>query len=390
MKKVLFITCRFPFPPLKGDQFRTNNFLRFFSGNYLIDILTFIDKGINKGKLGDIKSYTQNIYSFGHDFINKILALRLFYKLLPLQVLLFYNRHYINFLKKHAHEYEYIYLSTLRLGYLLPYLPLQKTIVDYIDSLSLNMRRRSFTERNILLKIICKIESLLMQRYEKKIARCYPYVLISSDQDQQYINSPRLKLVPLGIDMYLFNRDKVQPRQEQIDILFYGNMRYYPNQDAVIYFIENVYTKFIRLSELSFYIVGVNPPSIIQKYTQHKNIYVTGYVEDVKPYLKKAKVVIAPMVSGSGNQFKIIEAMAMECAVITSEIGNKGLHAKEEKEIMIARSPEEWNRLIEKLLSDSTLATAVGKQARVFIEQNYSFENFSKIVHSIFDKNPSN
>lgn len=163
-------------------------------------------------------------------------------------------------------------------------------------------------------------------------------------------------------------------------LVFVGKMNYEPNIIAVTYFAKHIFPTLRQTyHDLTFQIVGAHPTKKVKLLAQSPGISVTGYVEDIKPYLQKATIVVAPMLTGAGVQNKIIQAMSYGCCVVTTPIGAEGLHIQKE-EIGVFDNQESLILGIQNLLKDKNLRKQKGIAARQYVINNLS----EKIVASQF------
>lgn len=161
-------------------------------------------------------------------------------------------------------------------------------------------------------------------------------------------------------------------------IMFIGKMNYEPNVVAVTYFAEKVLPQLcVRYPKLQFLIVGAHPDVRVQKLAKQSNITVTGFVDSLEPYYRKATIVVAPMLTGAGIQNKIIQAMSYACCVVTTSIGAEGLTIKN-NEIGIFDGAEEMIEGISILLSNRELRKHMGDVARKYVIENLSEEVIAK------------
>src|SRR5262249_35918041 len=147
-------------------------------------------------------------------------------------------------------------------------------------------------------------------------------------------------------------------------ILFFGAINYYPNTEGLLFFLDEV---FPRIQEqypaVRLLIVGqLPPPSIAARASE--DVVVTGLVDDVRPYLERAAVVIAPLRIGGGTRLKIVEAMAMGKPVVATSLGAEGLDVVDGEDILLADTPEDFAGQVVRALGDAALARRLGEAAR--------------------------
>src|SRR6185369_17848392 len=116
--------------------------------------------------------------------------------------------------------------------------------------------------------------------------------------------------------------------RERDVVLFVGFFRHEPNVEAVRYFCSDVLPRIRAVRpDVRFRIVGAYPPEVVRRLGEREGVEVTGGVEDIAPYYRRAAVFVAPVLQGSGTRLKILEAMASGCPVVSTTIGAEGLGA---------------------------------------------------------------
>ncbi|MBI3465700.1 MAG: glycosyltransferase [Planctomycetes bacterium] len=152
-------------------------------------------------------------------------------------------------------------------------------------------------------------------------------------------------------------------------------MDYRPNIDGVLWFAKHVWPQVrARCPKATFYIVGRRPAPAIQRLAQVPGVIVTGAVPDVRPYLNRAAVVVAPLLIARGIQNKILEAMAACRPVVASPEAIVGLPAHPREHLIEAASIEEWGSAVCRLLKDPCLQRRFGRAARKYAENQHAWE----------------
>jgi polysaccharide biosynthesis protein PslH len=122
----------------------------------------------------------------------------------------------------------------------------------------------------------------------------------------------------------------------------------------------------------------------IQSLSSDKSIIVTGYVQDVRPYIARASVVLAPFISGTtGVKNKVLEAMAMGKPIVSTSMGVLGISLASSEDIIIANEPDEFGRCVVKLLYDKQLRQKMGYNARSLVEGKYSWQTMAELLDKI-------
>lgn len=204
---------------------------------------------------------------------------------------------------------------------------------------------------------------------------CLDGCTLTSDHDRQMLlaEAPwaRTAVVRNGVDLDAF-RPGPGP-EEPRSLLFFGAVDYYPNTEGLLFFLDEVMPRLREaIPGVHLRIVGRRPPESITS-RQGPDVEVTGAVDDVRPYLERAAVVIAPLHIGGGTRLKILEAMAMGKAVVSTSVGAEGLDAIPERDIAIADDAAELAEKIGRLLGAPEKRRRLGAAARRFVEQGYGW-----------------
>lgn len=171
---------------------------------------------------------------------------------------------------------------------------------------------------------------------------------------------------------YFRPRAEPEPR-EGTTLLFFGAIDYYPNTDGLLFFLREVFPLLeSRVPKVRLCIVGRRPPDVIVA-RRGPHVEVTGAVEDVRPHLERAAVVIAPLRIGGGTRLKILEAMAMGKAVVSTSIGAAGLDVVPERDLLIADDAQSFAAQCCRLLDNPGLSDEIGAAARAAVEARYGW-----------------
>jgi glycosyltransferase involved in cell wall biosynthesis len=222
---------------------------------------------------------------------------------------------------------------------------------------------------------------------EKKLLAAFDASIVVSDEEYHAMKTlcpeARCAVVPLGVDTDFFK--PLEITEEWPSLVFVGYMSTPANVDAIKYFHSQVYdTLKRRFPDLKLLVVGQDPPHAIRELAKDPSICVTGFVEDVRPYVARASVVIAPIVSGAGTKTKVLEAMAMGKPVVTTPIGARGINATHGDHLCIADNPVKFADDVEGLLLDQTKRRRIGHQAREFVKTHHAWARVTDKIDAIF------
>jgi len=253
--------------------------------------------------------------------------------------------------------------------------------VDLVDSMGLNFSRRRDAERG-LKKAFLAVESTRVAAFERKVAQQATRSFVVSDLDRIYIGEDRISVLPLGIDLSHFQQNHAFD-QDPI-VVFSGNMFYQPNVEAALWFVTCCWQAVRTLvPEARLVIAGSNPTPSIKALALDSSITVTGRVESMAAVLNASQVAIAPMQSGSGMQFKVLEAMACAVPVVATTIGLGDIKAIANQDILIGDTPAAIVDLVVTLLKESSSRVEVGEAGYRYVLANHQWdvtnERFSRL-----------
>jgi len=177
---------------------------------------------------------------------------------------------------------------------------------------------------------------------------------------------------------------RVKPFHERKDIMFIGSFLHQPNEDAVQFFVREIFPLIKkRVPDMRFFVVGSDPLESILKLDSDA-IKVTGYVRDVSPYFENCRVFVAPLRYGAGMKGKIGQSMAFGLPVVTTMIGAEGIGLANNQNALIADNPAEFAESVMRLYSDEELWYRISRDSLEHIERNYSQSAVSKKMAELF------
>ncbi|ARI76298.1 glycosyltransferase [Halobacillus mangrovi] len=375
---VLYMSARPPYPPHKGDQLIAWEQIKQLKANgHHVQLLTFV-KTKEEGEFikKKLSPYCKEVIVFRVHPIQKLFrSLKTIYNFKPIQVNLFFNPK----IKKRVMEIhrklnpDMIHVQTVRLAeYVID--TNSPKCMDMIDALSLNMERRANKEKKWL-RPIFQLESRLMKRYEEYILKKFDRTTIVSEKDKTYLNNPQIVVNPNGTFITKQHLAGYPSVEKEKIILFHGNMQYYPNVEAVLDFVKDVWPHIHQAyPDYKFYIVGKDPVKRVKALNGKDNVVVTGFVKDICMPLRQAQMGIYPMKSGTGMQNKIVEAMACGLPTIASPTALQGISGRRGDELICTGNTEEIIAAVKQLIEKPELQERYSIRGQAFVRSHYSWE----------------
>jgi glycosyltransferase involved in cell wall biosynthesis len=183
----------------------------------------------------------------------------------------------------------------------------------------------------------------------------------------------QIALIPNGVDLEYFDT-LPQPNQRR-HLVFTGSMDWRPNQDAARYFTREIFPLLKRARpDLECTFVGRNPPEDIKRLAEVPGVHVTGTVDDVRPYVERAAVYVVPLRIGGGSRLKILEALAMGRAVVSTTIGAEGLDVVHGQHLLLADDPRSFASSVLRLIEEPERCVELAGKGRRLVERRYGWD----------------
>jgi glycosyltransferase involved in cell wall biosynthesis len=257
-------------------------------------------------------------------------------------------------------------------------------LLELIDSMELNMQRRAAFEKGIR-KMLFREEARRLSEYERQLAERFDRAVVVSEVDAQVIHACNLRVSPLGVDFQQFYPRPVRNGTGPL-IVFTGNMQYFPNEDAVLYFAREVFPRIQRkVPAARFCVVGGGPsPRLRQLEQTNKAICVSGFVESMPEHISAASVSVCPMRVGSGMQFKLLEALACGVPVVATSLAKGDIRISEEEGLFVADDPITFADKVVAVLADVPRQREAARRARAILERRYSWRQCNAVIDQIY------
>jgi len=229
-----------------------------------------------------------------------------------------------------------------------------------------------------------------LRREELKSYRDADGVYLCSVADQhrllEQVPGARTAVIPNAADVTYFQPRATDPAPDGRTIVYFGLLSTAPNVDGVIHFVENIWPQIVRAHpDARLKIIGGKPPPVLQALAGPR-IELTGFVDDLRPHLAAAAAIVVPLRLGGGTRLKIVEAMAMGKAIVSTALGAEGIEAEPGRDIIIDDDPEKFAASVVRLLNTPALAAEIGQAARQLAVDRYSWSTASQnLEHFLFD-----
>lgn len=295
-------------------------------------------------------------------------------------------------LKRHSASRIVAFCADLA-GFLLPFRS-EKVLMDAMDSTALYLERDDAARSGMTL--VEKAKSAMARwrwiNNEARLPHWFTHVIMISDIDTQAVRRVsggcnNVTTIAMGIPPFLEQPLRRRNGPRRPGVVFWGNLAFPPNAQAMRFFLEKVYEPYLAVAGVEWCIVGRGAePWLEAAARRYPAIRVTGFVEDLYSLVTEYRVTINPMVSGGGIKNKVLEALALEMAVVSTPLGMEsiagavnGLHYVE------ASTPEAMAESVLALLKDPARCETLGSNARRLILAQHTWEHVGRKLRSVVE-----
>jgi len=390
---ILFLSTEIPYPPDHGHHLRTLNVLKILARRNKIFFVAFAR---NKEEL----RYQEYLYELCEtvDVFPIPQGWRLYASLLlnafsakPYTVQRYLRKEALQKIKQliKQQKIDLVHCDMLHLGAYFEAVKQLPAVLTNHNVESLRLKRWYQVEPNFLLKCYLYLQYKKLYNFEKNICPRYRKCVVVSDTDRKILSemchNDNFITIPNGVDSDYFSPDdSFSPLPHSL--IWTGGMNSPYNHDAVDYFLDQILPLIKQqIPDVRSFFVGKSPTDKLKEMARNDSyIEVTGYVEDVRPFMNKALIFIAPIRSGSGTKIKILNALSQAKAVVTTSIGAEGIDVLDNENIMIADDPVEFSHKVIYLLKNPETARIMGKKGRELIKKKYDWRVIELQINKIY------
>lgn len=379
-KDCYFLLTRLPYPPIGGDRLRYYNSILVLQKFVRLRLIIITDE---KPGPEVIQFLQENTYSYKIFIYPKyrfrLNALQAIVSYYPIQVKYYYFKEVEKYCRENIQHNDLIISNLVRTALYAVSFPNTKWL-DLIDSLYLNYSRSKLKVSSLFWKMMYTVEAKRLKTFERFCVEKFDATLFTNFNEQKfYAPFGKATWLPNGVNEALFHTVYISDQNKKLPtVVFLGKMDYQPNIDAALWFAEKV----LPLSQdIQLIIAGSSPvKKIFDLQVQFPGrVTITGFVEDPYKLMYAADAVIAPMQTGGGIQNKILEAMAIGCVVLTTQLGAQPIVGAENgKHLMICETPVEFVNAIHALHNNTLDANAMRIAAKKLMQEKYTWELFAQ------------
>lgn len=241
---------------------------------------------------------------------------------------------------------------------------------------------------NPLKRIFISMETKKLTKFENKAIYSSDELILLSKEDQAALglSDQRCDIIPIGVNSPAKQKQYIRSENNKITLLFVGTMTWSPNNEGIIWFLQNVMPLCKDENKYELYIIGKNPSEmVIRLCKDFGNVHLMGYVETIDEYYDKCDALIVPLFIGGGQRVKIIEAFSRGIAVISTTIGAEGLRYNDGETIMIADDAEGFKQKIDNCNSIEMLRK-IGQGGKNIFDSEYSTPTIERKLNEVLNR----
>lgn len=390
--RILYITTTLPYPPNDGERVRSYNLLSQLCKRHKITVLAFYYEESELAGISHLNNIGIEVLSFARKNTFKMALFKSIIFMHPLFVYRNYSDEAAITIAGLAKKelFDVVHLDGLPLVQYVSLIPSKLNVVfDLRDSWSV-LYKRKVNNSSWPEKLLHLLKLNMVRRYENHALSLHLKTVLLSAEDKKALQNRlcnikgKITLIPNGVDTEFFFPNKETCDNETKNIVFTGALAYPPNSEAVEYFVTAIWPLILeKLPDARFFVVGKGPGRRLLK-LRSRSVEIVGEVDDLRPYIWNAKVVVCPLLSGAGIKNKVLEAMALGKVVVASPVAVEGIPGENGKHYVVCDDPQSMANAVVDLIQSKDKRTVIESEARVFVKETFCWESAAKAFEKLY------
>lgn len=385
------LTPYLPFPLHSGGQIRTYNLLKQLAQKHEVTLFALIKDESEKQYISELEQYCAKVRVFRrskHPFTLRNI-LKTAVSSYPFLVI----RNYVPEVKQAVekelkNKYDVIHAETF---YMMPHLPKTSTPILLVEQTIEYLGYESYADRApFFLRPLLQIDIRKIKKWERYFWQYCNKLVVMSEDDKSFIskqidNTSKIAVVENGVDTHWF-AEKARAERSDPTVLFVGTFKWLPNIEAVSFLVEDVWPIVKKkLPSAKLWIVGAAPTAKILEYAaRDSSITVTGNIPDIRDAFAESHVLAAPVFSGKGTRYKILEALATGTPVVATNTAVEGIGVKTGKEVLTSDTASGMASGLVSLLSSKSKRSELARNGKRYVSAHFDWKLISKKLDTIY------
>lgn len=382
---ILVLCDRYPYPLTNGQNLRIYNYVRLLGAQHAFDLVCYADEPPPP----EVQALFRRVTTFPRPAAARAQGLRRWTEALDVEKFIPASEAVRRDLagRLAGGAYDLVWVSGWDMIVNVPLDGRVAVLADAVDDGVLEWWRKFRQSRGLVERARMLKRVAMNARFERRYFGAAQGVLFVSELDAAVFRRVARRadtyVVHNGVDTGYF-RPLGAPRQPDT-LVFEGNMGFAPNVEAAVYFVCEVMPLLRRARPVRLVLVGIRPAQQVQALAG-PDVEVTGFVDDVRPYIDRAAVFVCPMLSGAGIKNKILQAWAMGVPVVGTPAATGGLAVEEGANMLLADTPQALADAVLRVLADPQLAQRLGEGGRRTALNRYTWDAKAKELQTVFER----
>jgi glycosyltransferase involved in cell wall biosynthesis len=385
------LTPYLPYPLVSGGQIRTYNLLKHLSKHHDITLFSLIKEEAEREHLSELQKYCKKIMLFKrtkNPFVLRNILLAGFssYPFVVTRNLPLGMKRAVQ-AELSRDKYDLIHAETF---YMMPNIPETKVPIILAEQTIEYLGYQDYMKKaNPILRPILKIDVTKIKYWERYFWKKADKLITMSEEDKNFIENVvgkplNISVVANGVDLDFFSKVKKRLPKDPT-VLFVGTFKWLPNIEAVEEIVKKIWPLILKqLPHAKLKIVGFSPTAKIKAYAEESSIEVLGAIDDIRDAFATAHMLLAPIRSGKGTRYKVLEAMITGTPVVATTLAAEGLDLKTGRDVLIADTVSGLAEASVKLLKDELLQQKLGDAGAKIVRQGYSWDTIAASLDKVY------
>ncbi len=396
--KILMLTPYLPYPLLSGGQIRTYNLLKKLANKHEVTLFALIKDADETKHIPELEKYCKKVNVFKRSSrpftVSNIL--RTAFSTYPFLVIRNHVPEVIDAVEREleAEHYDLIHAETF---YMMPHIPKTDIPTLLVEQTIEYLGYESYAKKAPkIVQPLLNIDVKKIKHWEKHYWNESKTLIVMSDDDKKFIgreigDESKIEVVANGVDTEWFEQKK-ENRPPEPTLLSVGTFKWLPNVEAVDFLVQHVWPLVKKqLPLVKLWIVGNAPTTKVSNYQKSDTtITVSGTIPDIRDAFKGAHILVAPVFSGKGTRYKILEAMASGTPIVATSTAVEGLEVAHGTHVLTSDTATGMAELIVKLIKDPELQKKLAHNGKQFVKSNYDWSIISEKLDTIYQTIGSN
>ena len=394
MARILALTSRLPFPPREGHQLRAWHLLKAMASRHQVTLASFVREDDDPSVAGPLRDLLHGVHLFpipsdrshlalGRALLHGTLGSR------PFLAAKYSSAPFRRRLAELARDADLVHFDMLPLMAHADCVPAGIPVVLNAHNVEHRLlARRAEIEPDRLRRAFLSRQVGKLHAFERAACTRADQVLACSDTDavalRELAPQTPVEVVANGVDLHANQPDTVPPRGPKL--VFVGQMGWFPNRDGVDWFLRDVFPRILREHPSAEFVLvgksdGLEVPAEVAS-----RVRLAGFVDDLRPLVHEAAVYVVPLRAGSGTRLKVLEAMALGKAIVSTRVGSEGIALRDGENVVFADEAQAFADAVIALLRSPAKASRIGMAARALAEQRYGWEAIGTGLLDCYDR----